>query len=94
MQYFTCKYISCQGNLQNIEKQKKYYHNILCEWMWNHDEPAFIKYKKLHLRLIRNTRYAVNINEEFYGIFDVEKKNFTTKGDEMYDRIKKYSAAV
>ena len=39
-------------------------------------ESANIKCKKLHLKQIKNTRYAVTINEEFYGIFDVEKKEF------------------
>lgn len=39
-------------------------------------ESENIKYKKLHLRLIKNKRYAVTIDEEFYGIFDVEKKEF------------------
>lgn len=39
-------------------------------------ESENIKYKKLHLKQIKNTRYAVTINEEFYGIFDVEKKEF------------------
>lgn len=35
-----------------------------------------VKYKKLHLKLMGVNRYAVTINEEFYGIFDVEKKEF------------------
>ena len=39
-------------------------------------ESENVKYDKLHLKQIKNTRYAVTINEEFYGIFDVEKKDF------------------
>ena len=48
------------------------HHNIILKALKSEN----IKYKKLHLKQIKNTRYAVTINEEFYGIFDVEKKEF------------------
>lgn len=38
-----------------------------------------VKYNKVHLKLMGVSRYAVTINEEFYGIFDVEKNEFISR---------------
>jgi|GEM_PF-1760831 len=38
-----------------------------------------VKYNKVHLKLMGTSRYAVTVNEEFYGIFDVNKNEFITR---------------
>ena len=42
-------------------------------------EAEGFKYNKVHLKLIGVSRYAVTVNEEFYGIFDVEKREFISR---------------
>lgn len=42
-------------------------------------ESENIKYNKVYLKLMGICRYAVTINEEFYGVFDVEKNEFISR---------------